>query len=342
MLQAPSSACNGSRAPAGRDLPPGTVLQVLAAAGVQLPPGAEEREKTALRCPLHDDRRPSAFIRPALNMFGCAVCGSFSAKKLAEALGVPWPLEGRRLILLPPQKRPDVPQAGLSSEEALARWNASLARLRDDSAAEEDAAVYEYLRVRSLSGVLDSGENLCGVLPPEFGRTYRLVAPLRDASGQVVGLQARAVLPLPAGAPRVRSPRGGRIREALFLSMSAVDALRGHLPRVPTIVGEGLSDFLALAVVAAGRWPVAALPGVGGAGGDIVGRLGRGRTVILALDQDEPGEKAACRAAGTISAAGGRPKRLRWPPGHKDACDLVEAYGLEALEAALAEAVGNV
>jgi DNA primase len=171
-----------------------------------------------------------------------------------------------------------------------------------------------------------------------------LAVPLRDATGEVVSLQQRAIAPVAEGTPKVLSMPGRPIRETCFLNGAAVQALRGEIaPAVPAILGEGLTDFLALAAASSGRWPVACVPGADRAGDLIVSRIGSGgRIVFVALDQDEAGEKAACRAAGTISAAGGRPKRLRWPPGHKDACDLVEAYGLEALEAALAEAVGNV
>ena len=56
----------------GGKLPPGTILRVLEAAGIDVPAGGDKR---TLRCPLHEDKRPSAVIWPAQNTFHCGVCG---------------------------------------------------------------------------------------------------------------------------------------------------------------------------------------------------------------------------------------------------------------------------
>jgi len=87
--------------------------------------------------------------------------------------------------------------------------------------------------------------------------------------------------------------------------------------------------------------PALALPGVGNEA-DAVGPWARGTAVIVALDQDEPGRESAIRLARAVVAAGGRPVRLRWPSGTKDACDVLQELGHVAMADFLARAVREV
>jgi hypothetical protein len=93
------------------------------------------------------------------------------------------------------------------------------------------------------------------------------------------------------------------------------------------ILGEGLTDSLALSIAAPGV-PILAAPGVDSAE-RAVGAWAEGRRVFVALDGDAPGELAVPAVARAIARWGGWPLRLRWPTGAKDANDALLALGLE-------------
>lgn len=331
------------------ELPAGTIFHVVAAAGLELKGAGDKR---TLRCPLHNDRTASAFVSASRNLFSCSSgCGSYSAKRFAEALGVSWPpssLRGRGDSVFPsarrlsPAPKADEPPT-FGAEAAEAVWRACLERVREDKAATiaADADVYGFLRRRGLSQALTE-EDALGILPPALTveglerwheRGYRLVAPLFDAAGRLANIQARAI-----GDSQLKTlnPRGSRAAGLAFASRLGRELLRGEWNGDTVILAEGLTDTLGLAMVA--EVPVLAAPGVGPAS-RAVGTWCRGRRVILAMDQDEAGERVVGDIARAVKAAGGVPLRLRWPPGAKDACETLERLGVEGLGDSLAEAV---
>jgi len=71
------------------ELPPNLIVTILQKAGVDV--SKTIGNKIVFRCPLHNDKTPSACCWPAENTFSCFSCGGRSAKQLAEELNLPWP-----------------------------------------------------------------------------------------------------------------------------------------------------------------------------------------------------------------------------------------------------------
>ncbi len=224
-------------------------------------------------------------------------------------------------------------------------WSAVLARALDDERVEEDCQVWRYLARRRLTEAFE--RRLLGVLHPSMerdlppaiatwpGRGFRIVAPLFNEAGELVSLQVRRII---EDKPKTLFPPG-RLAEGLVF---ANDAGRGLLRNAwsgarVVVLGEGLTDSLALAIVTS--LPVLAVPGVGSAS-RVFGAWTRGCTVALALDCDAAGEAAVKPAAAAAFEAGAaRLLRVTWPGRCKDACDVVVAKGLDGLGDFLAEHV---
>ena len=125
----------------------------------------------------------------------------------------------------------------------------------------------------------------------------------------------------------------------MFASTAARELLSDCGDSRVVILGEGLTDFLALVI--ASPVPVVCAPGVGAAR-HAVGDWCRGRHVIVALDNDEVGAKHVQDVADEVYAAGGQASRLMWPDGHKDACDVLAARGEDGFMKFLDEALSEV
>jgi DNA primase len=162
----------------------------------------------------------------------------------------------------------------------------------------------------------------------------RIVFPLRDARGRVLGFGARAVRD--SQQPTyVNSPEGPIYHKGR--SLFGLDLARAHAARAgEVIVVEGYTDVLALhqggirnAVASMGT----ALTE------EQVGELARiARSVVLAFDADRSGQEAMLRVQ---RAAAGRQldlKVLRLPD-DKDPCDLLQQEGAEAFTDRLQKAV---
>jgi hypothetical protein len=186
-------------------LPRGLILEFARLAGMNIP---HDGGKVLVRCPFHDDARPSAFLSADRNLFYCSVCtpgGGISCKSFAQALGLPW---GRRSEswrrVSNRGDRPRVPTRGgggaqsrdnLSAHELAGRsaadrprieegfpaatarrvWGLARDRVANDTEycqPSPDADVYEYLEERGLKGAW--GDRAYGVLsasmalPPEI------------------------------------------------------------------------------------------------------------------------------------------------------------------------------
>ena len=110
----------------------------------------------------------------------------------------------------------------------------------------------------------------------------------------------------------------------------------GDLDAGEVVFGEGLTDLLALAI--ASPFPVITAPGTANAVA-CVGSWARGRRVLLALDNDESGRKAAPPTAAALYGQGAtRVIAVTWPGNAKDACDVVAARGVVGLEEFLGRA----
>jgi len=170
---------------------------------------------------------------------------------------------------------------------------------------------------------------------------YEIVVPLHSLDGEMVSLQARTTCRAIGDAPRVMTPRGGKGSTVVFASVRGLALLRGERPAGPVLLGEGLTDHLTLTLAAAGRWPVLSTPGASVAR-SAIDEWARGRTVLVALDQDAAGERAAYEVAERVRAHGGWPRRMRWDEAQKDANDALLAAGLERFMDELLAAIEEV
>jgi hypothetical protein len=328
-------------APPTRDLAKGLIFEIARAGGIEVPNAGEKR---VIRCPFHDDRHPSAFLT-ASNVFCCSRCTpekGLSAKRFAAAIGQPW--NGRKIAPAPLVRKRDVdPAPAFTAQAAQLVYSRAFARARDDEFAAADREVYAYLSER---GILESWELVAfGVLAEDMALPkaiawwpragYRVVVPLYDARGELVSIQARAIVP-----PEKKTvfPTGSSAKGTAFASARAIELLRsGESSHDIVLLGEGLTDFLAL--VSATSIPVFCAPGTGFAVG-CIGSWVRGRTLLVALDMDEAGSTALQPVASAAYNAGARRvMRVEWPPNCKDACDVVQLRLLAGLEALLAKYV---
>lgn len=288
-------------------------------------------------CPAHHDHRPSLSVRQGGDGRVLLYCFSgCTTDRICAALGI------RVADLFPPTEEPlhhreptsDGASARFKPEDAARVWNAGLARARDDHVIEADRAVYAYLSQRRLMtswedcafGIVAPGMALPEAIQHWPGRGYRLVVPLYDRAGRVVNVQARAITKT---TPKTLFPPGSRAAGTLFADRRGQQVLTGRWtgPR-QVLLGEGLTDHLALTI--ASPIPVLSAPGTGMAAAGI-GRWAAGRAVFVALDGDPAGAAATTAAAKQVHAMGGQPLRVAWPGHKKDACEVLEEYGVEFL-----------
>lgn len=317
-------------------LPPGLIFEIADDAGIVLKGKGAKRQ---CRCPIHDDKSASAFVSED-NVFYCSVCtpsGGWPAKALCEKLGSDWKRYVRDLPRDPVVRRqPTVePEVTFTPADALALWKTARARARDDECIDQDRPAYDYLESRGLMeayelgvfGILATGMTL----PPDVAtwpqRGYRIVAALYDTTGKLTNVQARTIR-----FDRIRTlvPTGSKLAGTLFAEERALMILRGQPVAADTIIyGEGLTDFLALSITA--LMPVFAAPGTGNAVGG-VDQWARGRRVLLALDNDNAGNAALVDTRDALYRHGAtNVRRIVWPTGCKDACDVIAKRGTTGL-----------
>lgn len=319
-------------------LPEGLIFQIAHDAELEL---RGRGKKRTLRCPFHDDRHASAFVDEA-NVFYCSVCTpneTLTAKSFCAKLGLNWSsyVRGGATTVrtstwrAPSRSRPE-PTFGAS--EARRVFEMALSRARSEKLSRNDRQLDEFLTRRGLGaawdgggfGVIEAGMDLPIEIRSWPDRGYRLVLPLLDAHGTIAGIQARAVTSI---RPKTMFPEGSRISGSVFADPRGQAVLRGELRELPVLLGEGLTDTLALSICS--PIPVIAVPGSSNAVASI-GRWVRDRVLIIALDCDDVGERAAlaaARAAHERSCL--RTRRVRWPDGAKDACDVLVGRGASGL-----------
>lgn len=327
-------------------LPPDLICRIALDADLEW---RDRGEKRTLRCPFHQDGHASAFLSSA-NVFYCSVCtpaGGWTAKQFCAELGLDWsrymPGAAFRASTAGPRHSP--PKPAFSPADAQRVWELAIARARNDDAVAQDQLTYEYLARRQLMEAWEVG--VLGVLPPGadvpepvsswHARGYRLVAPLFEANGVLVGVQARAVT---AARPKTVFPKGSRISGTVFADVRAREVLRGQRDTPAVVLGEGLTDSLALSF--SSPVPVFCAPGSSNAVA-AVGPWVHGRVLFLALDCDAAGSTpidAVANAALELGAT--RVRRLVWPDRAKDACEVIEKRGAHGLSKFLSSHVQEV
>ena len=328
------------------------LVAVIQAAGVELK--REGKDWVGL-CPFHADTKPSLRVSPSKGLWRCMspICGAtgnaiqFVAKKdgvgdKEAALRLLGALPGvQTAARLEEGKVPVVVPANVAAElhsrvsgfyhRALFKADrAGLGYLASRNLA--DAAMLEGFQVGYCNGTLksalpSSGEIIAqlqslGVLNAKGNEVFygRVVAPIRDEAGVVVGLYGRKVEGLGAKLPAEATPHmylaGGH--RAVF-NAGAVK----HATRILFV--ESILD--ALSVWQAGERAVVPLYGAEGFTGhhEKLVRETEAAEILLALDNDEAGHAGTQRLQVRLSEllAGRRPpvpvRVLAWPDGVKDA-----------------------
>jgi DNA primase len=319
-------------------------------------------------CPLHKEKTPSFNIDPDLGFFKCFGCGQggdaiklhmllsgddFAAamESLARRFGVPLPAPTTRGPRRAEEERD--PEAVL---EAAAVW------FRERLAASPDAR--RYLERRRIPAALaeryglgyapDGWRNLLGALHPKIplgdllevglvarpeggGEAYdrfrnRLIFPIRNASGRLVGFGGRTLGDDPA--KYLNTAETGRFHKGSLL-YGLDQAKRTLRDRRRAFLVEGYVD--ALAAVAAGIEETVASMGTAltAEQAKLLARFGD--EVVLGYDGDAAGESACRRALPILLGAGLAVRRARLPEAH-DPDSLRLERGEAALRALVDEA----
>ena len=330
MAEASRAAGSGTR-----ELPPGLIFDVAEAAGIEI---KARKPKTAIRCPLHEDKHASAFLSDS-NVFFCSVCtpnGGMSAKDFAAALGVDWRGTVSANASRPsPGARPDT-KTPFTAHEASIVWSRARERMRNDEMVNADREAWNFISKRRLGegyelsayGILGDGMELPAAVSRWPGNGYRLVAPLYDQRGVITNVQARAVTDR---SPKTLFPAGSSASGSLFACSRGVEVLRGEWGDAPCyLLGEGLTDHVALTI--ASPIPVLSAPGTSMAAAG-VGAWARDAVLYIALDFDAAGNSALRAVSERAYLFGARQvRRPEWPEGAKDACDVVDRAGVAGLE----------
>jgi DNA primase len=310
------------------------------------------------RCPFHEERTPSFSVNPVDKLFYCFGCGKggdlISFVRETENLdfvgAVEWLAERFRVPLEYEEASPRI--------EAERRRRERLYALLEQTASyferllwegEAGAPVREYLAGRGLGEAiarefrlgLSPGAGLAakarergfsqeelraaGLVTVRGGDYFpqRLMFPLADARGRVVGFQARKLREDdPLKGKYVNSPEGdlfhkGSILYGLHLAKAAI-AKQGH-----AAVVEGNTDVIALRQ--AGFEPVVASMGTALTERQLreLGRLTR--KLYLCFDADAAGQEATLRGMELAVAQGFDVEVVTLPPG-QDPADAPEGF----------------
>ncbi|NUP96414.1 MAG: AAA family ATPase [Planctomycetaceae bacterium] len=315
-------------------------------------------DKWMALCPAHDDSKPSLSVSVLNDGSVLAHCfAGCTFEAVAAAIDLPpkeWfanpkssrsdypkppgPISNKR-VKLPPNTvhaSAKTPAPVFPPEKMRALWIASHAEAAAGAIAPVHQPVLDFIAGRKLEPALKAG--LLGLVPEAaakqcdleswFRSGHRLVAPLHDRAGEVVAIQARSVVNAKL---KTLFPPGSKIKGTVFATPKALERFANdeHADGV-VIVGEGLTDFLALGGLA--EWPVVAMPGSEYVKSG-VSEWAENATVLLAVDNDAAGEKAVLPTAQQAVLHGAaRVLRVIWPEGCKDACDALAALGQEGLK----------
>lgn len=277
------------------------------------------------RCPGHEDANPSLSVGEGrdgtllLQCFsGCTFEGVLAALLGAAAPASPLPA------------RNQAPVAAFRPWAAGRVWDAARTRaIADDP---RDGQAIGYLDSRGLGaavilqlvGVIGDDMRLPAAIERWPGWGVRVVAPLYDQAGEVVGLQGRRVWR--SAGPKTLTPAGCAVRGRMFANPAALAVLRGEVAGGRVLLAEGLTDYASVAAYAPVGAAVVGAPGATVAP-SLVGSWVRGRELVLALDADPAGRAATATVAAAAHAAGaGRVESITWPR-VGDAVDFLSRAG---------------
>jgi DNA primase len=310
------------------------------------------------RCPFHEERTPSFSVNPVDKLFYCFGCGKggdvFDFVQETENLdfvgAVEWLAERFRVQLEYEESSPQIEAARLRRERLLALLESTTAyfeRLLWEG--EAGAPVREYLAGRGLGEEISRefrlGLSPGGGLPAKAkekgftldelrgaglatvrGGDYfpqRLMFPLADARGRVVGFQARKLHDDdPLRGKYVNSPEGDLFKKsAILYGLHLARTAIAKQDRAAVV--EGNTDVIALRQ--AGFEPVVASMGTALTERQLqeLGRLTK--KVYLCFDADAAGQDATLRGMELAAAQGFEVKVVTLPRG-QDPADAPEGF----------------
>jgi DNA primase len=310
------------------------------------------------RCPFHEERTPSFSVNAADKLYHCFGCGKGGdvitfvreTENLDFAGAVEWLAERFRVTLEYEEASPQQEESRRRRERLHALLDAAVAFYeRHLWEAAAGASVREYLAGRGLREEvcreyrlgLSPGAGLAakarerGFTPDELraaGLTnargndyfpYRLMFPLADARGRVVGFQARKLREDdPLRGKYVNSPEGELFRKSAILYGL-------HLARTPiakaehAVVVEGNTDVIALRQ--AGFEPVVASMGTALTERQLKELQRLTRRLTLCFDSDAAGEEASLRGMELAHSLGFDVRVVTLPQG-QDPADAPEGF----------------
>lgn len=138
-------------------------------------------------------------------------------------------------------------------------------------------------------------------------RTWRLMQPMVDIAGEVVGLQARCLGAAPTvdGKALPKALGHKMQRRGWFASPGAVSVMRAGQELERVLVVEGITDFWAASVMVSRAPPEMKLPVIGGVSGSFEEppAVKRGGLVYVATDPDEAGDRYAAKVRAGLPGA---------------------------------------
>lgn len=322
-------------------------------------------------CPFHNDSRPSLSVSATKQIFKCFACGAggdvIKFMMLRERLTFPEAvtlLAERAGLELPDRHSTAAPSADRQQLEKLNRWVCNFFRTQYQDK-QVGAVARDYVSARGLSdetarqfelgwappgwenlrtaatkaGVKTSDLLQLGLLvEKEQGGCYdrfreRLIFPVRDALGRMIGFGGRTLADDPA--KYLNSPENVLFDKsrALYGLHAARDAI---VESRRAVVVEGYTDCL--------------MAHQGGLS-NVVATLGTALTaeharmlsryterIVVVFDSDEAGQKAAERAIEVFFAQQIQVQLATLPKGN-DPCDYLQQHGAEAFSAIVEQAV---
>jgi DNA primase len=330
-------------------------------------------------CPVHHEKTPSFYVNDDKGFAHCFGCGFHAGpiRWLTEVEGLPFLDAVRELAeaagMAMPERSPQAQAraarvAGIrpALEAAMAFFDGGLGF--DPVGTSPDCkAVQAYLAERGISeqlagafclgfapdshdylkriGISDQDGLAAGLMWEKDGRTgarfrSRIMVPVHDARGRIVGFGGRVMPGAPADLPKyINSPDSeifdkGRL---LFNLHRAAPAIRSAKR---ALVVEGYFDVIALA--GAGITEAVAPMGTALTEAQLERLWQLVRVPVLMFDGDAAGRKAARRACERAlpGIAPDRTLKVALLPAGQDPDDLVRSEGARGVEAVLAEALG--
>jgi hypothetical protein len=277
-------------------------------------------------CPFHDDRTPSFYVHPERGFY-CHGCGAHGdALDLLQLVGFTFEEALAQLDAAPkpiPQRRSAAP--ALPARDAAALW---------DRLPEHDDAGEAYLGGRRLRHrdpeILRSNVGMSGDrwLDARAHEGFRCAFAVRNPRGVVQTISTRRVT---AGEPKTLALAGVGTTGAAICSPAIFQLAAGdpEFARDEVLILEGGTDWLGatayfMEAIAdqdiAPIWPLGVIGATNAAGVvEAFAAVIRWRVLLVGLDSDPAGERAALAAAAAARRVGARNVlRIRPPAGAKD------------------------